>query len=60
MELEETDDNTSEFVGEIEFIMVNQLNYDVQATYEGLVPISDEVVIFVHEDLTDEDSPRSK
>jgi hypothetical protein len=57
MELEETGDNTSEFVGEIEFIMVNQLNYDVQATYEGLVPISDEVVIFVHEDLTDADYP---
>jgi hypothetical protein len=57
MELEETGDNTSEFVGEIEFIMVNQLNYDVQATYEGLAPISDEVVIFVHEDLTDADYP---
>jgi hypothetical protein len=58
MLLEETDDNTGEFVGEIDYVMINQLNYDVQATYEGLVPTSDEIVILVHEDLTDEDSPR--
>ena len=58
MELEETGDNTGEFAGEIDYVMINQLNYDVQATYEGLTPISNEIVIFVHEDLTDEDSPR--
>ena len=58
MELEETGDNTGEFAGEIDYVMINQLNYDVQATYEGLASISNEIVIFVHEDLTDEDSPR--
>jgi hypothetical protein len=36
MILEETGDNTAEFVGEIDYVMINQLNYDVQATYEGL------------------------
>jgi hypothetical protein len=58
MLLEETGDNTGEFVGEIDYVMINQLNYDVQSTYEGLAATSDEIVIFVHEDLTDEDSPR--
>ncbi|MDC0639228.1 hypothetical protein OAP30_07295, partial [Nitrosopumilus sp.] len=58
MELEETGDNTSTFVGEIEYIMLNQLNRDVVTTYSGITPISDEIVIIVHEDLTDEDSPR--
>jgi hypothetical protein len=58
MLLEETGDNTAEFVGEIDYVMINQLNYDVQATYEALVPTSDTIIILVHEDLTDEDSPR--
>jgi hypothetical protein len=56
--LEETGDNTAEFVGEIDYVMINQLNYDVQATYEGISTASDEIIIIVHEDLTDEDSPR--
>jgi len=49
MELEETGDNTGEFGGEIDYVMINQLNYDVQATFEGLTPISDAIIIFVHE-----------
>jgi hypothetical protein len=36
MELEETGDNTSEFVGEIEYLMLNQLNRDVATTYSGI------------------------
>ena len=58
MELEESGDNTSEFIGSVEYIMLNQLNVNETATYEGVVPISDEIVIIVHEDMTDEDAPR--
>ena len=58
MELEETGDNTGEFAGSVEYIMLNQLNVDVAATFAGITPTSDEVVMIVHEDLTDEDSPR--
>jgi hypothetical protein len=57
--LEETDDNTGEFIGSVEYLMLNQLNTDQSATYsDWLVTASDEINIIVHEDLTDEDSPR--
>jgi len=56
--LEETDSNTGVFIGDVEFIMLNQINYDVATTYSGLDTLSDEISIIVHEDLTDEDSPR--
>jgi hypothetical protein len=56
--LEETGDNTGIFIGDVEFIMLNQINYDVSTTYSGLDTVSDEISIIVHEDLTDEDSPR--
>ena len=56
--LEETGDNTGLFIGDVEFIMLNQLNYDKATTYSGLDTLSDEISIIVHEDLTDEDSPR--
>jgi hypothetical protein len=58
MLLEESDDNTAEFVGDVEFVMLNQINTDLLATYSGLTTISDSLTIIVHEDLTDEDSPR--
>ena len=57
LELEETGDNTGEFIGSVEYIMTNQLN-QVQATYDGIVPILDTIAIIVTEDLTDEDGPR--
>ena len=57
-ELEETDNNTATFIGEVEYVMLNQLNVDEESTFSGITPTSDEVVIIVHEDLTDEDSPR--
>ncbi len=57
-ELEETDNNTGVFIGEVEYVMLNQLNADKASTFTGITPTSDEVVIIVHEDLTDEDSPR--
>jgi hypothetical protein len=58
MELEETDDNTGVFEGSIEYRMLNQLNHDQQSTYIDLETVSDTIDIIVHEDLTDEDSPR--
>lgn len=57
-ELEETGDNTAQFAGTVEYKMLNQLNVNQTATYLGIVPISDQPVIIVGEDLTDEDSPR--
>jgi hypothetical protein len=56
--LEETGDNTATFIGEVEYIMLNQINYDLSTTYSTLTTVSDEISIIVHEDLTDEDSPR--
>ena len=56
--LEETGDNTATFEGTVEYIMLNQLNVDVASTYNTLDTVSDEIDIIVHEDLTDEDSPR--
>jgi hypothetical protein len=58
LELEESGDNTSEFVGTLEYIMINQLNILDTTTYSGLVTISDEASFIVIEDLTDEDAPR--
>jgi hypothetical protein len=58
LQLEESGDNTAEFVGGVEYVMLNQLNHDDVNTYLGLDTISDVVTIIVHEDLTDEDSPR--
>ena len=58
LELEETDDNTSEFEGSIEFIMVNQLNILDSRTYDKLELMSDDVLFLLVEGLTDEKSPR--
>ena len=38
--------------------MLNQLNVDQNSTYLDLEIVSDTIDIIVHEDLTDEDSPR--
>ena len=58
LELEESGDNTGVFEGTIEFVMLNQINVRNPDTYAGIVPISDEIVMIVHNDLTDEDSVR--
>ncbi len=57
-ELEETGDNTGTFVGSAEYTMLSQNNILNRFTYTGLRTIDDEVTFIVHEDLTDEDSPR--
>ena len=58
LELEESGDNTGVFEGTMEFIMLNQLNVRDGSTYEGIDPISDGIVMIVHNDMTDEDSIR--
>jgi len=58
IEAEESDDNTGNFVGSLEYKMVNQLNILDKKTYEDLSTIADDPEFIVIEDLTDEDSPR--
>jgi len=56
--LEETGDNTATFIGDVEFVMLNQINTNVATTFSAITTESDSIDIIVHEDLTDEDSPR--
>ena len=58
MELEETGDNTAEFEGSLEYVMINQLNIADIDTYLGLSTIADDPSFIVIEDFTDEDSVR--
>ena len=58
LELEESGDNTGVFEGTMEYTMLNQLNVRDRDTYRGIDPISDGIVMIVHNDLTDEDSIR--
>ena len=58
LELEESKDNPQgTFTGEIEYIMINQLNILVPETYTSLSPIGDKVSFIVIEDLTGSDAP---
>ena len=58
MLLEESDDDSAIFEGDVEFIMLNQLNVDSATVFSSLTTASDSITIIVHEDMTDEDSPR--
>ena len=58
LELEESGDNTGVFEGTVEYIMLNQINVRNSETYDDVDPISDGVIMIVHNDLTDEDSIR--
>jgi hypothetical protein len=58
MELEETGDNTGEFEGSLEYVMLNQLNILDIELYEDLGTVADDPWIVVIEDFTDEDSIR--
>ena len=58
LELEESGDNTGVFEGTMEFVMLNQLNVRNPDTYANIDPISDGIVMIVHNDMTDEDSIR--
>ena len=54
-EAEETDVNTGIYTGNIEYVMLNQINLYDPDTYSSLDTINDELTIIIHEDLTDED-----
>jgi hypothetical protein len=56
--LEESDDNSATFEGDVEFVMLNQLNVEAAATFSGLSTYGSSITMIVHEDMTDEDSPR--
>jgi len=56
--LEESDDNSATFEGDVEFIMLNQLNVEAATTFSGLSTYGNSITMIVHEDMTDEDSPR--
>jgi hypothetical protein len=59
LEAEESgNNNSSMFSGEVEYIMLNQLNVNDTATYNGTSAYSDEIVMIVHNDSTDEDEIR--
>ncbi len=58
MELEESGDNTGEFVGSLEYVMLNQLNILDADTYSDLSTVGDDPGLIVIEDFTDEDSLR--
>ena len=50
--------NSDTFGAEVEYIMLNQLNVNDTATYNGTVPYGDAIVMIVHNDSTDEDEIR--
>jgi len=58
VELEESGDNTGEFIGSAEYVMLNQINFDQDATFDRINPTQDDVDMIVHLDMTDEDSIR--
>jgi hypothetical protein len=55
-ELEETDKNTSKFVGELEYMMINQLNVFDKNTYGSIDAADDTIVIIVNDDMDGADS----
>ena len=57
LELEEEGSDTGSLEGSLEYIMINQLNIDDLATYQGLSPIGKDVSFIVIEDLTGSSAP---
>ena len=58
LEVDEVDTNGGIFVGELDFIMLNQLNVNQTSTYNNTKSDHEENRIIVHNDLTDEDEIR--
>ncbi|MDC0169978.1 hypothetical protein OAI67_02850 [Candidatus Nitrosopelagicus sp.] len=58
LEVDEVDANGGIFVGELDFIMLNQLNVNQTSTYNDTKTDHEENRIIVHNDLTDEDEIR--
>ena len=59
IEVEETDDNTGIFVGDVEFIMLNQNTIDTDQS-GTITATSDSVTMLMTADLTGTDAPRIK
>ena len=59
IEVEETDDNTGIFVGDVEFIMLNQNTIDTNQA-STITAISDSITMLMTADLTGTDAPRVK
>ena len=66
IEVEETGDDTGVFEGGVEYIMLNQLNYDrtsnqsVTDAYFNITTIGDSVDLILKADMTGTDAPRVK
>ncbi|MFB5613777.1 MAG: hypothetical protein ACE5RI_01640 [Candidatus Nitrosomaritimum yanchengensis] len=58
LELEELTTNSGKFRGSLEYIMLNQLNIFDSKTYEKIIPIDDEPIFLVVDELKGKDSPR--
>ncbi len=58
LELSETADGSGTFEGTVEYVMLNQINKDLESTYTNLATVSSDIGIIVEQDMTDEDSPR--
>ena len=58
LEVDEVDTNGGIFVGELDFIMLNQINVNQTSTYNNTKTDHEENRIIVHNDLTDEDEIR--
>ena len=51
LELEEDGDNSSDFIGTLEYIGLNQINILEQSTYEGIdAPIGDSIILISDDD----------
>ena len=58
LELGETGGDTGIFTGSVEYIMLNQINKNLDATYTDLSTVDSDIDIIIEQDMTDEDSPR--
>ena len=55
LELEETDLNTANYKGTVEYIMINQLNVFDDATYDRITTTGDTIVIIVNDNMDGSD-----
>ena len=55
-ELDETDDNTANFTGTVEYIMINQVNVFDKQTYDSIKTVNSDLVIIVNDDMSGSDS----
>jgi hypothetical protein len=58
LELTESDADTGNFGGTIEYKMLNQININLDTTYTDLTTVGEDIDIIIEQDMTDEDSPR--